>query len=162
MRNLAYLLLAPVMAVALSSCAEQQTYRLEHDRTVYFAFNSDKLSAQSRHTLNDVARILNNDHNIGGVEIVGYADSIGAEDYNRDLSERRAMAVQKYLVARGAEGVNVGDIHWVGETRSSETCGDRETKRTIACLAEDRKVEIMFYDAISEFCSHTNRHCRQD
>jgi OOP family OmpA-OmpF porin len=35
------------------------------------------------------------------VTIAGYTDSIGSEDYNLKLSERRAQAVKQYLVSRG-------------------------------------------------------------
>jgi outer membrane protein OmpA-like peptidoglycan-associated protein len=35
------------------------------------------------------------------VEVAGHTDSIGTDEYNRDLSERRARAVVEYLRAQG-------------------------------------------------------------
>jgi outer membrane protein OmpA-like peptidoglycan-associated protein len=33
--------------------------------------------------------------------IEGYTDSMGSDEYNRDLSQRRADSVKNYLVSRG-------------------------------------------------------------
>jgi OOP family OmpA-OmpF porin len=38
------------------------------------------------------------------VEIKGYADELGPEDYNMKLSERRAKAVYDLLIASGVDG----------------------------------------------------------
>jgi outer membrane protein OmpA-like peptidoglycan-associated protein len=35
------------------------------------------------------------------VAIEGYTDSVGSEDYNQSLSERRADSVKSYLTAQG-------------------------------------------------------------
>jgi len=35
------------------------------------------------------------------VAIQGYTDSVGSEDYNQALSERRAESVKSYLTAQG-------------------------------------------------------------
>ena len=34
--------------------------------------------------------------------VKGYTDQVGPEDYNKKLSERRARAVQDYLISEGA------------------------------------------------------------
>jgi outer membrane protein OmpA-like peptidoglycan-associated protein len=46
------------------------------------------------------------------VKIVGHTDTIGKEDYNVDLSERRAKAAFEMIVAGGA--VNSGNISYEG------------------------------------------------
>lgn len=38
---------------------------------------------------------------VQGIEIIGYADAVGPEDYNLNLSERRAEAVQRTLSSMG-------------------------------------------------------------
>jgi OOP family OmpA-OmpF porin len=35
--------------------------------------------------------------------VIGYADGIGSEESNQDLSERRAVAVAAYLSSRGVD-----------------------------------------------------------
>jgi outer membrane protein OmpA-like peptidoglycan-associated protein len=41
------------------------------------------------------------------IEIRGYTDSIGEEDYNIQLSQRRAESVMAYLISRGIDPVRL-------------------------------------------------------
>ena len=67
---------------------------------VTFATNQSSIDPRFYATLDDVAAVLNRyDQSI--VDIIGHADSDGAEDYNLDLSRRRASSVAQYLVSRG-------------------------------------------------------------
>lgn len=66
---------------------------------VSFATNQASIDPRFYATLDDVAAVLNRyDQSI--VDIIGHADSDGAEDYNLDLSRRRASSVAQYLVNR--------------------------------------------------------------
>ena len=66
---------------------------------VSFATNQASIDPRFYATLDDVAAVLNRyDQSI--VDIIGHADSDGAEDYNLDLSRRRASSVAQYLVSR--------------------------------------------------------------
>jgi outer membrane protein OmpA-like peptidoglycan-associated protein len=66
---------------------------------VTFATNQASIDTRFYATLDDVAAVLNRyDQSI--VDIIGHADSDGAEDYNLDLSRRRASSVAQYLVSR--------------------------------------------------------------
>ena len=76
---------------------------------------------------------------------VGYADRIGSDDYNKQLSMRRAEAVKNYLVT--AKGISPDRIFTDGKGEANPVTGDscvgeRKTKELIACLAPDRRVEI--------------------
>lgn len=63
--------------------------------TVYFDFDSPKLDAEARETLD---RFLNNSGYMPEqIDIVGFADDIGGEQYNAKLSSERADAVAGYL-----------------------------------------------------------------
>lgn len=76
--------------------------------------------------------------------VVGHADRIGAENYNRRLSQRRAKSVKTYLVGKG---VPAGKIKTEGrgelepETTPGQCKGLRKAK-LIACLQPDRRVEV--------------------
>ncbi|WP_374517074.1 OmpA family protein [Brevundimonas sp.] len=66
---------------------------------VSFATNQATIDPRFYATLDDVAAVLNRyDQSI--VDVIGHADSDGAEDYNLDLSRRRASSVAQYLVSR--------------------------------------------------------------
>lgn len=67
---------------------------------VQFETNSDKLMPQSIRVLDEAADILRN-HSRVRVEIQGHTDSFGKPDHNKNLSERRAASVKKYLVGKG-------------------------------------------------------------
>ncbi|WP_041779481.1 OmpA family protein [Belliella baltica] len=69
---------------------------------VYFAFDSAKPLGYSASSVNYVANFLKRNPGVN-VEIKGYADELGPEDYNVKLSERRAKNVHDLLVAAGIE-----------------------------------------------------------
>ena len=69
---------------------------------VTFDFNSDRVRPEFIPTLDDIARILNQDPR-STVTIVGHTDSVGSETYNLDLSLRRARSVAAVLNSRGVQ-----------------------------------------------------------
>ena len=75
-------------------------------RAVDFEFNSTRLTAPAQQTLDEVASALAKQPELR-IEIQGYSDSIGKDDYNLQLSQRRADAVKTYLVSKGANGTTL-------------------------------------------------------
>lgn len=76
---------------------------------------------------------------------VGYADRIGSDDYNKQLSMRRAEAVKNYLVT--SQGISPDRIFTDGKGEANPVTGgscigEKKTKGLIDCLAPDRRVEI--------------------
>jgi peptidoglycan-associated lipoprotein len=67
---------------------------------VYFTFNSAHLTAASRALLREKAAILARNPSLT-LTLTGHADARGPSDYNQRLSERRAAAVQRFLVELG-------------------------------------------------------------
>ncbi len=62
-------------------------------------FEFDSSAVTENQTLNDIAEIAKN--SCKTVNISGFTDRVGADDYNRRLSNRRANAIKAYLVKRG-------------------------------------------------------------
>lgn len=75
--------------------------QVEITETVYFDFDTARIQARSHGLLNDVASVLQSARFLRLVRVEGHTDSQGTEEYNRDLSLRRANAVSEYLTARG-------------------------------------------------------------
>lgn len=69
---------------------------------VYYAFDSDKPLGYSVSAAQYVSNFLKRNPGVN-VEIKGYADELGPEDYNIKLSESRAKAVYDLLVASGVD-----------------------------------------------------------
>lgn len=86
-----------------TGCIVQQTVIL---RGVNFQFNSDQLTAPARDTLDTVAAGMIGQPSLK-LEIGGHTDSRGTAPYNLKLSQRRADAVMRYLVGKGASAENL-------------------------------------------------------
>ena len=69
------------------------------------------------------------------VNVVGYTDSVGTEEYNQELSVRRANAVKDYMVS---EGIDPGLINVKGMGEADPVASNA----TAAGRAENRRVEI--------------------
>jgi OOP family OmpA-OmpF porin len=69
---------------------------------VLFDFDQAELKAGAYPILDEAVMVLNNNPDLK-IEIQGYTDSTGEEDYNVQLSQRRAESVMSYLVSRGID-----------------------------------------------------------
>jgi OOP family OmpA-OmpF porin len=69
---------------------------------VYYAFDSDKPLGYSASAANYVSNFLKKNPGVN-VEVKGYADELGPEDYNMKLSERRAKAVYDLVISSGVD-----------------------------------------------------------
>ena len=65
-----------------------------------FAFDSAELTPEARGILDANAAVLERQSDIR-VRIEGHTDSTGLEAYNQGLSERRAKAVEDFLISKG-------------------------------------------------------------
>jgi len=67
---------------------------------VHFDFDKSTLKPEAQTILKRNVQILRDNPN-AKVRIAGYTSASGTEDYNQKLSERRAKAVQEYLISEG-------------------------------------------------------------
>lgn len=70
---------------------------------IFFDYDRDTIRPVSLSILDSVAQVIRDTPHIRQVRIEGYTDSVGDEQYNLDLSYRRARAVLEYLVSKGVE-----------------------------------------------------------
>ncbi|MFN3170060.1 MAG: OmpA family protein [Hyphomicrobiales bacterium] len=105
--------------------------------TVYgisFDFDSDVIRASSNSVLDDLYAGLSGDA-ATGIQIIGHSSSEGADDYNRDLSQRRAASVVEALAARGLDAGRMAAVG-MGEDQPIAS-NDDEAGRSL-----NRRVEI--------------------
>jgi OmpA-OmpF porin, OOP family len=74
---------------------------------VYFATNSAVLGREAKATV-DQAAAAAKDNAPAHIAIGGHTDTTGSQSYNQKLSERRADAVRKELVAQGVSADDIG------------------------------------------------------
>ncbi len=115
--------------------------KITFDSGILFATNSAELEQQAKTNIDKLAVILNKypDTNI---LVTGHTDSVGPEDYNQKLSERRAQSVADYSKTRGVTGsrfsvVGLGETEPVASNDTPE--GRRANRRVeIAIFANDK------------------------
>lgn len=135
---------APAAAPAAGAAAAKTApEKITFSADALFDFDSAKLKPNGIQSLNEFA------NGIKGLKYdtiiaVGYADRIGSDEYNKNLSIRRAESVKAHLVSRGIEPSRIF-VDGNGEANpvTGNSCvGDKKTKALIECLAPDRRVEI--------------------
>jgi len=129
---------APVTPQAVNKLAHEQL-------TIYFDFNKSKITDNSAIKLDAIAEAVNHSPRVTRVNIVGYTDEIGSNEYNDKLSIKRADAVKAYLDTKMHIDVNVLGLRGMGEKDPVVDCKKAKSrKQKISCMAKDRRVEVEF------------------
>ncbi|MGB7171502.1 MAG: OmpA family protein, partial [Acidobacteriaceae bacterium] len=102
---------------------------------VLFGFNKYDLKTDAEIKLAKVSGILLTYPNLK-VQVEGYTDNVGSQAYNQQLSEKRAMAVQSFLIA---QGVPPGSVTSQGYGEASPVADNS----TSAGRAKNRRVEMV-------------------
>jgi len=108
MRSLRLLDDSPAATVATGQGARPQALSLP----VPFAFDSAELLPTARGQLDAIAAGIRMLPTHQKVVIEGHTDAVGTEQYNEELSQRRAQSVRRYLVA--AHGIESSRLQAVG------------------------------------------------
>jgi len=74
--------------------------KIELKQTVYFDFNKATIKPVSYALLDDVAQAMKDNPKIK-VEVQGHTDSVGNDNFNLKLSQKRAESVRNYLIKKG-------------------------------------------------------------
>jgi OmpA-OmpF porin, OOP family len=113
---------------------------------VLFGFNKAELTPAGEEKLEQLARNAQG-ANVERVVLTGHADRIGSEQYNKELSEKRAQAVADYLASKG---VDSSRLQVEGRGESDPVTGNQcqrlgkesnKNQKLISCLQPDRRVD---------------------
>ncbi len=108
--------------------------------SVYFDFNKATLNKKAKKSLDQLLATLKH-KKIKAVTIAGYADAVGSDSYNMQLSKKRAEVVKKYLNAHGFHHADT-TVRALGKKDASATCKGLKDGKLHACMQEDRRVDI--------------------
>ena len=99
---------------------------------VYFDFDKATIRSESFPELDKISEMLLDNPNLH-MTIDGHTCSLGSDEYNLNLSERRANSIMNYLLAKGVLASNL-DHHGYGESRPkvpNTTEANRELNRRV-------------------------------
>ncbi|MFZ0869219.1 MAG: OmpA family protein [Rhodanobacter sp.] len=94
--------------------------------------------------LDKLANELEHGAAVKHIDVVGYADRLGGVSYNDRLSAMRAITVLRYLQAHGLAAVPMSS-RGEGAREPVVQCNDGPHKALVACLAPNRRVELLIY-----------------
>lgn len=123
-----------------SIVANLDDYQPADQGVVHFGFDKDTLTPEAQQELDRVASSVA-ERKRYFVTVEGFTDQIGPEDYNYQLSRRRADRVVRYLAAE--HGIPVQRIYVIGlgENKPIEEGTTQEAR------AQNRRVEITVFSA---------------
>jgi OmpA-OmpF porin, OOP family len=101
---------------------------------IFFENNSDKLKVASLSQLDELSKILNK-YEGASLTIEGHTDSVGADDFNMTLSQKRSDSVKQYLIGKGIADTRLIGIGY-GETKPVAD------NKTALGKAKNRRVEL--------------------
>ena len=118
-----------ILLVCVKTC-------LSARRRFYFDFGSHSIRPESEPVIAEIAALLRN--NPGWkLSVEGHTDNIGGGQYNLDLSNGRAAAVEAVLVNRNGFAADRLTTTGFGASRP------KETNETLAGRARNRRVELV-------------------
>jgi OOP family OmpA-OmpF porin len=86
---------------------------------VHFDFDQATLNKEAKEILKNSVRILKENPK-ANVRVAGYTSASGSEEYNQTLSEKRAKAVEEYLIQEGVVSPQRLSTIGYGQTRPAE------------------------------------------
>ena len=122
-----------VRGVTISKKAPE-TQAILANATVYFEYDSSRLTSKSIQTLRGLISVLQNNRSLN-IVLEGHADERGTREYNLALGQRRAETVSDYLVLNGISKSRI-TVKSFGEERPAVSGQNEES------YAKNRRVEI--------------------
>lgn len=138
---------APIAAAPVPPPPAPVIQKLTLSTDVLFEFGKAELRPSGQRKLDELASTAQG-ADVDRVVIVGNADRIGSDQYNQELSERRAQAVKTYIAQKG---VAEQRVQAEGRGESQSVTGDqckhmgperKSNSKLVSCLQPDRRVEI--------------------
>lgn len=120
---------------------QKNVIRLKPGTRILFATNSDELLPESFDILDEVFAVMSENASLR-IRVEGHTDSDGTNKANKDLSNRRAASVMKYLIEKGIaedrlESFGCGEEVPVADNNTPE--GKQENRRVEFVILKDNE-----------------------
>ncbi|MDZ4823387.1 MAG: OmpA family protein [Flavobacteriales bacterium] len=135
----------PVLAAAVHDPPlELEEYEQVRLDAVLFGYDMDVLTDTARQELQQIYKLLAKNRYMH-IEIAGHTDVMGSDEYNIDLSKRRAQTVIAYLEKRGIE-ISRLQIKYFGKSKpvaDNTTDEGRAQNRRVEFQVVEKKFELV-------------------
>lgn len=113
--------------------ASLDKYKVANQTTVTFEFNSDELNKEDMGKLDNVISILTAAQQGYLIELKGFTDGVGPEQYNLGLSDRRVESVMRYLVNKRVPlyRISLVGLGEMSPVANNQTAAGREQNRRV-------------------------------
>ncbi|MBL7892492.1 MAG: OmpA family protein, partial [Bacteroidia bacterium] len=106
---------------------------------VYFELNDFKITTEGKVILDKVIQVMKGNPKVN-IEVSSHTDSQGSDEYNLDLSKKRAKSAVDYMIGGGVSkdrlaGVGYGETKLVNKCANGELCSEEEH-------AQNRRLEF--------------------
>ena len=100
-------------------------------KNIHFRFNKTEIPQGCYEELDRCAKAISDNHL--SLKVAGYADNRGGYVYNWKLSEKRAVAVKKFLVLKGADSTKIAvtEFGYTHPIASNQTAAGRKKNRRV-------------------------------
>ena len=118
-----------------NTVANLDNYHVVTETSVHFGFNKDNLTKKAQEALDQLATDVANAKGYI-ITVEGGTDSVGSQDYNYGLSERRADSVIQYLASQ--HNIPAHKVYLIGLGKDKPV----ESNKTQAGRAKNRRVDV--------------------
>jgi len=123
------------VGVLTNTVANLDNYHTVAETSVKFGFNRDNLTPKAQQALDQLAGSISSTKGYI-IALDGNTDSVGSEDYNYGLSQRRANSVVQYLASK--YNVPAFKIYVIGLGKDKPV----ESNKTSSGRADNRRVDV--------------------
>lgn len=113
---------------------------------IFYDFDKATLRPESMTALDEIAVMLEDNPNVS-IEMGAHTDRKGSEEYNMNLSERRAKSVVDYLVGKG---ISPERLTWVGYGKSRPKTVTKRIAKEYPQFAEGVTLTPEYVDTLEE------------
>lgn len=111
-----------------------KSVKVTFDSEVLFPTNSSYLTEQAKDNLTKLAEVVKQQGDVK-IQVAGHTDKTGTPEYNKWLSDKRAVSVKTFIAGLGVPEANISTIG-MGDTKPVAD------NRTPEGRAKNRRVEI--------------------
>ena len=124
---------------------------------IFYEFGRWEITKASEQELNRLVKLLNDNPNIT-IELSAHTDLVGNDEFNLDLSQKRAQSCCNYLLSQGIESERLTPV---GYGKSKPVICDKTLNKQYPWIPVDQALDEAFILALpadkQEICNQINR-----